>query len=104
MIDVGSRQKNARNGTVARRVAARLQLRRNLDLSRQIRRCIDQEPAPKAFGIAIDGDAPMSLRRNVARARSDAVCAGAIPLRQAAAGCAAENTDANQLAKAFAAS
>src|SRR6266480_917295 len=96
MIDIRIRQENACNRTVARRVAARLQLRHDFDLPWQIRRCIDQEPALKVFGVAIDGDARLCLRRNFAGPRGDAVCASIIPLRQAAAGRAAKNTDANQ--------
>ena len=66
------------------------------DLPRQIGRSVDQEPAPKVFGVAANGDARLRLRCNFSAARSDAIGAGAIPLRQAAARRAAENTDANQ--------
>jgi len=44
----------------------------------------------------------LHLLRNFSGARRDAVYACAIPLWQATAGCAAENPDLNQPAKAFA--
>ncbi len=73
-----------------------LQSRHTFDLPRQIRRSVDQEPAPKAFGVSADSDARLRLRCDFSDARSDTVSACAIPLRQAAARCAAENMDANQ--------
>ena len=96
MIDVGICQKNARDGSVARRAAPRVQLRHTFDLPGQIGRCVDKETAPKAFGVAADYDTGLRPRGNFARARRDAVRAGTIPLGQTAAGCAAENMDANQ--------
>ena len=96
MIDVGVSQKNGCNRTVAGRVAARLQLRRVFDLARQIRRRVDQEPPPFVFRLTTDRDAGLRLRSNFARARSGAIRTGTVPLRQTAAGCAAENVDANQ--------
>ena len=96
MVDVGICQKNARNRSVARWISVRLQVRGAFDLPRQIRRCIDQEPALNVFGVAADGDAGLRLRSDFPSARGDTVRAGAIPLRQAAASCAAENVDANQ--------
>ena len=50
----------------------------------------------KTFRIAADGDAGLGLRRNLSGPRSRAVRTGTIPLRQAAAGCAAQNMNANQ--------
>ena len=50
----------------------------------------------QAFRVAADSDARLRLRRDFPDARSDAVSACAIPLRQAAARRAAENMDANQ--------
>jgi len=94
MIQIGIGEKNARDRAVAQRVALRLQLRTAFYLSRQVRRSVDQEPA---FIVAADGDARLRLRRNPSVARGDAVRAGTIPLRQAAAGRAPENTDANRI-------
>ena len=74
----------------------RLQLRHAFDLPRQIRRCVDQEPALKIFRVAADGNARLRLRCDFPAACSDAVGACAVPLWQAAARCAAENMDANQ--------
>lgn len=96
MIDVGISQKNACDLTVAQLADARLQLRHAFNLPRQIGRCVDQEPALKLFRVAADGDTGLRLGGNFARARSDAVHTGTIPLRQATAGCAPENVDANQ--------
>jgi hypothetical protein len=96
MIDVGIREENAGDRTVAQRNRTRLQFRRALDLPRQIGRSIDQEPAPKAFGVAGDRDARLRLRRNFSGAGGVAVRAGTIPLWKPAAGCTSENTDANR--------
>ena len=93
MIDIGIREENASDRTVAQRNTTRLQFRRALDLPRQIRRSINQEPA-----IIVPGnrDARLHLRRNFSGARGGAVRAGTIPLRKAAAGRTSENTDANR--------
>ena len=96
MIDIGIREENAGDRTVAQRNRTRLQFRRALDLPWQIWRSIDQEPVPKVFGVAGDGDARLRLRRNFSGARGDTVRAGTIPLRKPAAGCTSENTDANR--------
>jgi len=96
MIDVGICQKNACDWSVAWRVRMWLQGSLAFNLPGQIRRSVNQEPAPKVFGIAADSDARLCLRRNFSRARGDTICTGTVPLRQAAAGCAAENVDANQ--------
>src|SRR4029077_1921640 len=66
------------------------------DLSSQIGRCVDQEPRLKIFRVAANRDAGLCLRSNFTCARGDAVCTGTIPLGQTAAGCTAENMDANQ--------
>jgi hypothetical protein len=50
----------------------------------------------EAFRVAADGDAGLCLRRNFSGTRSGAIWAGTIPLWQTAAGCAAENVNANQ--------
>ena len=50
----------------------------------------------KGFGVAADGDAGLGLRWNFHRARGDAVGTGAVPLRQATAGCGTQNMDADQ--------
>ena len=97
MIQIGIGEKNARDRAIAQRVASRLQLRTVFYLSRQVRRSVDQEP-PSI--IAADGDARLRLRRNPLVARGDAVRTGTIPLRQAATGCAPENTDANRFTPA----
>lgn len=96
MIQIGIGEKNARDRAVAqpRMLSGRLQLRTAFYLSRQVRRSVDQEPASI---VAADGDARLRLRRNPLVARGDAVRAGTIPLRQAAAGRAPENTDANRI-------
>ncbi len=73
-----------------------LQSLHTFDLPRQIRRGVDQEPVLQAFRVYADSDARLRLRRDFSAARSDTVSASAIPLRQAAARCAAENMDANQ--------
>src|SRR5882762_4761268 len=96
MVDVGIRQKNACNWSVAWRITARLQPWHAFDLPGQIRRCVNQEPAVKTFGVAADGDARLRLRCNLSGTRSRAVRAGTVPLWQAATGCAAENMNANQ--------
>jgi hypothetical protein len=96
MIDVRICQKNSRDRTVPRRVAPGVQLRHPFDLSRQIRRCIDEEPALNGSRVTSDSDAGLRLRGNFPRARGDAVRTGTVPLRQATAGCAAENMNANQ--------
>jgi hypothetical protein len=96
MIDVGVREENAGDWTVARRNAPRLQFRRTLDLPRQVGRSIDQEPAPKAFGVAGNRDTRLRLRRNCSGARGAAVRADTIPLRKATPGRTSENTDANR--------
>ena len=97
MIQIGIGEKNARDRAVAQRVASRLQLRTAFYLSRQVRRSIDQEPASI---VAADGDARLRLWRNPTAPGREAVGACAIPLRQAAAGCAPENTDANRFTPA----
>jgi hypothetical protein len=97
MIQIGIGEKNARDRAVAHRVAPRLQLPTAFYLSRQVRRSVDQEP-PSI--VAADGNARLRLRRNLSVARGDAVRAGTIPLRQAAAGRAPENTDANRFTPA----
>src|SRR4030095_6151551 len=83
MIDVGICQKNACNGSVARRITARLQPRHAFDLPGQIRRGVDQKPAVKTFGVAADNDARLRLWRNLSTTRGCAVRAGTIPLWQA---------------------
>ena len=50
----------------------------------------------KTFRVAADGDARLGLRRNLSGTRSRTVRAHTIPLWQAAAGCAAQNMNANQ--------
>lgn len=97
MIQIGIGEKNARDRAVAQRVASGLQLRTAFYLSRQVRRSVDQEPAPI---VATDGDARLRLRRNLSVARGNAVRAGTIPLRQPAAGRASEDTDANRFTPA----
>ena len=97
MIQIGIGEKNARDRAVAHRVSSGLQLRAAFYLSRQVRRSVDQEPASI---VAADGNARLRLRRNPSVARGDAVRAGTIPLRQAAAGRAPENTDANRFTPA----
>src|SRR2546427_6389924 len=94
MIDIGVCQKNACDRTVTRRVAARLQLWRVFDLSRKIGRSVDEKPS---LSVASDRDARLCLRCNFSAARSDAVRARTVPLRQATARRAPENTDTNQL-------
>ena len=96
MIDVGICQKNSHDRTVARRVAARLQLRDAFNLPGQIGRCVNQEPALNPFRVAANRDAGLRLQSDFSRARGDTVRTGTVPLRQATAGCAAENLDANQ--------
>ena len=96
MIDIGIGQKNACDRSVAEWSGARLQSRRAFDLSGQIRRRVDQPPALKFFRVGADRDARLRLRFNFSRARRGAVGTRTIPLRQAAAGCAAENMDPNQ--------
>src|SRR5437660_4684650 len=99
MIQIGIGEKNARDRAVAqpRMLSGRLQLRTAFYLSRQVRRSIDQEPASI---VAADGDARLRLRRNLLVARGDAVRAGTIPLRQAAARRTPENTDTNRFTRA----
>ena len=97
MIQIRIGEKNARDRAVAHRVGPRLQLRAPFYLSRQVRRSVDQEPASV---IGANGNARLRLRRNLSGARRDAVCAGTIPLRQATAGRAPENTDANRFTPA----
>ena len=99
MIDVGVSQKNGSTRSVAGSGhfrTVRLQLRHVFDLARQIRRRVDQEPPPLVFRLTTDRDAGLRLPSNFARARSGAIRTGTVPLRQTAAGCAAENVDANQ--------
>jgi hypothetical protein len=93
VIDIGIREENASDRTVAERHPTRLQCRRALDLPRQIGRSIDQEPA---IILAGNRDARLRLRGNFSGARGAAVCAGTIPLRKAAAGRTSEKTDANR--------
>ena len=96
MIDVGICQKETCDWAIAWRISTRLQPRHAFDLPGQIGRRVNQKPAVKTFGVAADGDARLRLRCNLSRARSCAVRAGTIPLRQAAAGRAAEDMDPNQ--------
>ena len=99
MIDVGIRQKNSGNRSVARSGSCRiirLQLRHGFDLPGQIGRRVDQETASRGFRVAADPDAGLRLRDNFPAARGDAVRTGTIPLGQTAAGRAAENVDPNQ--------
>src|SRR6266516_53365 len=99
MIDVGICQKNSCYRSVAwsgNCRTDRLQFRHAFDLPGQIGRCVNQETAPKGFGVAADCDTGLRLRGNFSRARGDAVLTSTIPLGQTAAGCAAENMDANQ--------
>jgi hypothetical protein len=56
MIDVGIRQKNTCNWSVAWRITARLQPGHTFDLPVQIGRRVDQKPAVKTFGVPTDGD------------------------------------------------
>src|ERR1043166_1782591 len=98
MIDIGICQKNSCDRSVARSrscLTVRLQLRHAFDLPGHIGRSVDQETALNSFRVAADGDAGLRLRDNFPRARGDAVCTGTVPLRQATAGCAAENVNAN---------
>src|SRR2546430_14761659 len=99
MIDVGVCQKNSCDRAVARSGVCRtagLQLPRAFDLPRQIGGCVNQEPVLNPFGVAADSDAGLRLRRNFPNARGDTIGTGTVPLRQATAGCASENVDANQ--------
>ncbi len=89
MIDIGIRQKNTRNRSVALRITARLQPRHTFDLPIQIRRRVDQKPAVKTFRVAANGDARLRLWRDLSGTRGCAVRTGTVPLWQAAAGCAA---------------
>ena len=93
MIEVGVCQKNACDRTVAQGIKAGLQLWCVFDLPTKIRRCVDQEPTRV---VAADHDAGLRLRSNFPRPRGEAIHAGTVPLRQATAGCAAKNMDANQ--------
>ena len=93
MIQIGIGEKNARDRAVARRVPSRLQLRRAFDLSRKVRRSVDQEPA---LIVAANRDARLRLRRNPAAPGREAIGACAIPLRQATARRTPENPDANR--------
>ena len=95
MIDIGISQEDTRDRAVTGGILAGLQLWRAFDLSRQIRRGIDQEPAFGGVGAA-KGDARLRLRGNFPGTSGDAICAGTIPLWEAAAGCAPKNTDANR--------
>ena len=95
MINIGVGKENARDRTVARSVVPRLQFNCAFDLPRQIGRSVDQEPAVNGFRTA-NRDARLRLWSNFSGARSEAIGAGAIPLGQAAAGGAPENTDANR--------
>ena len=92
MIQIGVGEKNARNRAVAWRVAARLQLRSGFDLPRKVRRRVDQEPALSVGG---NRDARLRLRRDFTAPGRQAIGACAIPLRQAAARRAPENSEAN---------
>ncbi len=96
MVDVGICQKNACDRSVARRVAAGLQLRHAFDLPGQIGRCVDQEIASNGFRVAADRGTRLRLRRNFPRPSSHAVRTGTVPLRQTATGRAAEDMYANQ--------
>jgi len=99
MIDIGIRQKNSGDRSIAGSGSCRttrLQFRHAFDLPGQIGRCVNQETAVKGFGVAADCDTGLRLRGNFARARGDAVRTSTIPLGQTAARCAAENMDANQ--------
>jgi hypothetical protein len=94
VIEIGIGQKNAGDRAVARRTAPRLQFGRAFDLSGQVRRSVNQEPASI---VAADRDARLRLRCNFAGARRQTIGTGAIPLRQAATRRAPENPEANRL-------
>ena len=96
MVHIGICQKNAGDGSVARRIVARVQRRHGFDVTAQIRRRVDQPPTLRFFRISADRDARLRLRFNCSCACRGAVGTRTIPLRQAAAGRAAENMDANQ--------
>ena len=96
MVDIGIGQKNACNPAVAEWSGAWLQSRRAFDLPRQIRRRIDQPRAVRFFRVGANRDARLRLRFNFSRTRRGAVGTRTIPLRQGAAGSAAENMDPNQ--------
>src|ERR1700733_11010007 len=95
MIEVGIGQKDTRDWTITGGILSRLELRRAFDLSRQIWRGIDQEPAFGTIGAG-KGDARLRLRGNFPGTSGDAICTGTVPLWEAAAGCAPKNTDANR--------
>lgn len=69
-----------------------MQRRENLELVSDIRRSIDEKPM---LPIQTDSDTRLRARGNEAGARSLAVLARAIPLRQPAACRGAKNADAN---------
>ena len=95
MIQIGIGEKNARDRAVAqpRMLSGRLQLRSAFDLSRQVRRSIDQEPA---LIVGANRNTRLRLRRNSTAPDREAVGACAIPLRQATARRTPENPDANR--------
>jgi len=59
----------------------------------QIGRRVDQEPA---IIVAENRNTGLRLRRSFSGARGDAVGAGTVPLRKAAASGTSKNTDANR--------
>ena len=81
-------------GLLRGELGTRLQVRRTLDLPRQIGRRIDQEPARLGNGSRKSRYLIASAEQS-SRARGDAVRAGTIPLRKAATGGTSKNTDAN---------
>jgi len=95
MIQIGIREKNARDRAVAqpRMLSGRLQRRSAFYLSRQVRRSIDQEPA---LIVGTNRNTRLRLRRNPAAPGREAVGAGTIPLRQATTRRTPENPDANR--------
>jgi len=95
MVEIGICQKNACNRAVAQRSRLRLQRRRAFNLPWQIRRGVDEEPA---LIVRANSNAGLCLWRNLAVARRSAVRAETVPLRQSAAGRAAQNADADQSA------
>ena len=70
-----------------------LQRWRAFNLPWQIRRSVDEEPV---LIVRANSNAGLCLWRNLAVARRSAVRAQTVPLRQSAAGRAAQNADADQ--------
>jgi hypothetical protein len=96
MIKIRVGQKNTCNRRVARSIPTRLQLRSGFDLPGQVRGSVNQPPVLKFFRAGTERDARLRLRSNFSRARCNAVYTGTVPLRQAAAGRAAEDMDPKQ--------